>query len=167
MKQFIVLLIVFCSPMLAVSQDISGLWTGTMYNDSTKQSLHYEVFITKEKGKFTGFSETWFTINDKQCFGIKKLKIHIAKDGKIVMQDGELITHNFPVTPDKNVDQLNVLDLFTMDSDMVMSGPFATQRTKNYGTLTGRIHVKKVTATNESSLITYLYNNGDYITAAQ
>ena len=158
---------VFCSPLLALSQDITGLWTGTMYNDSTKQSLHYEVFITKEKWKLTGFSETWFTINEKQCFGIKKLKIHIAKDGKIVMQDGELITHNFPVPPDKNVDQLNVLDLFTLDNDIVMSGPFATQRTKNYGALTGRINVKKVTASNESSLINYLYNNNSDVTVAQ
>jgi hypothetical protein len=60
-----------------------------------------------------------------------------------------------------------VLDLFTIDKDIVMSGPFATQRTKNYGTLTGHISVKKVTATNESSLITYLYNNGNDVTTAQ
>lgn len=167
MKRFIIAVIAFYSPMLALSQDITGLWTGTMYNDSTKQSLHYEVFITKEKGRLTGFSETWFTVNDKQCFGIKKLKIHITKDGKIVMQDGALITHNFPVPPDKNVDQLNVLDLFALDNEVVMSGPFATQRTKNYGALTGRINVKKVTATNESSLISYLYNKGNDVTVAQ
>jgi hypothetical protein len=167
MKQIFIVLLVLCSPLLVLSQDIRGLWTGTMYNDSTKESLHYEIFITKDKGKWTGFSETWFTVNNKQCFGIKKLKIHIAKDGKIVMQDGELLTHNFPVMPDKNVDQLNVLDLFTLDNDVVMSGPFATQRTKNYGALTGRINVKKVTATNESSLITYLYNNGNDVTTAQ
>ncbi|MEI8060654.1 MAG: hypothetical protein WCG67_10890, partial [Ferruginibacter sp.] len=89
------------------------------------------------------------------------------KNGKIVMQDGELVTHNFPVAPDKNVEQLNVLDMFSFDNDIVMDGPFATQQTKKYSALTGRIHVKKVLASNQSSLINYLNNYNNDVTIAQ
>jgi hypothetical protein len=160
MKQFILALAVLCCPLIGFCQDITGLWTGTMYNDSTKQSLPYEIFITKDNGKYTGFSQTWFVVNDKKCFGIKKIKVHVAKDGKVVMQDEALIEHTYPIAPDKNVNQLNVLDLVAIAGETTMDGPFATRRTKEFTSLTGRITIKKVTASNESSLMQYLQKSG-------
>ena len=66
MKALIQIMVALCCPMMVFCQDITGLWKGTMYNDSTKQSLPYEIFITKDNGKLTGYSHSWFLINEKK-----------------------------------------------------------------------------------------------------
>ncbi len=153
------IIIVLCLPAIAFCQDIAGLWKGTMYNDSTKQSLSYEIIILNEKGKFSGFSHTWFIINNQKYFGVKKVKINIAKDGKIVIQDEELLSNNYPDGPDKNVRQLNVLDLSNDGKDALLRGPFATNRTKKYAELTGQINIKKVGDFNNSEVMPHLEKN--------
>jgi hypothetical protein len=159
MKYFIPTLVALCLPVFALCQDITGLWKGTMYNDSTKQSLPYEVLISKENGKYTGYSHSWFAINNKNYYGIKKVKVRVAKDGKVIIQDAELIDNNYPVRPD-NVSQLNVLDLAGSGSETTLGGPFVTNRTKTYTELTGQISVKKVSMLTNSELLTYLQKNG-------
>lgn len=159
MKRICYTLAVLLCTVSAYSQDISGLWKGTLYNDSTKQSLPYEVYISNENGKLSAYSHTWFVINGQQCYGIKKVKIRVAKDGKIVMQDETLLVNNYPLV-DKNVRQLNVLDLTRAGNDAVLDGPFATNRTKQYGELTGHITLKRVTAYEGSALMQYLQRNG-------
>ncbi|MGC4103433.1 hypothetical protein [Ferruginibacter sp.] len=169
MKYIIYVLAAICSPMIAFSQDITGLWKGTMYNDSTKQSLPYELVISKEKGKYTGYTHSWFTIDNKQYYGIKKVSVRIAKDGKVVIQDAELLENDYPILPAKNVSQLNVLDLAKNGDDMSMGGPFVTNRTREYLVLSGNISIKKVNALTDSKLMTYLQKNGmdNAITAAK
>ncbi len=159
MKPFVLALIAFCSPIIVFCQDITGLWTGTMYNDSTQQSLPYEIYITKVNGKYTGLSHSWFLINDKQYYGIKKINVRIAKDGRIIIQDAALVANNYPVAPDKSVAQLDVLDLVKNNDQTIMNGPFATRRTKLYSELTGHINIKKVSTASESSLMQYLQKN--------
>jgi len=166
MKRFIYTTIAaVCLPMLAFCQDITGLWKGTMFNDSTKQSLPYEVFISKENGKYTGYSHSWFAVNDKKYYGVKKIKIRVAKDGKIVIQDGELLENDYPVLD--NVHQLNVLDLVNNNNEAMLDGPFATNRTKQYSELTGHISLKKVSMSSESSLMQYLQKNDNGIAAVK
>jgi hypothetical protein len=160
MKYFINIMVALCSPILVFCQDITGLWKGSMYNDSTKQSLPYEIVINKDNGKYTGFSHSWFLIGGKKYYGIKKIKVRVAKDGKIIIQDAALINNNYPVSPDKNVNQLNVLDLSNSGDETILDGPFVTNRTKNYTELTGRISVKKVNPLSESALMEYLQKNG-------
>ena len=163
MKPFIPLLIAICCPIIVFCQDITGLWKGSMYNDSTKQSLPYEMIISKENGKYTGYSHSWFLVEGKQYYGIKKIKVRVAKDGKIVVQDEALIENNYPVLPDKNVSQLNVLDIANSNNEVTLDGPFVTNRTKAYNELTGHISLKKVIETVESALLLFLQKNGlDY-----
>jgi hypothetical protein len=160
MKYLLYLIAAICSPMIVFCQDITGLWKGTMFNDSTKQALPYEIVISKENGKYTGFSHSWFLVDGKKYYGIKKIKVHVAKDGKIIMQDAVLVENNYPVAPDKNVAQLNVLDLATRDNEVTMDGQFVTNRTKACNELTGRISIQKVSASAESALMQYLQKNG-------
>jgi hypothetical protein len=160
MKYLLYIITALCFPATSFCQDIAGLWKGTMYNDSTKQFLPYEMVINKENGKYTGFSHSWFAVNGKQYYGIKKIKVRVAKDGKIVIQDAGLIENNYPVSPDKNVSQLNVLDLSNNGTETILDGPFVTNRTKNYNELTGRISIKKVNPLTESALMEYLQKNG-------
>ena len=82
MKQFIVAASLLLSPLFIFSQDITGLWKGTMYNDSTKTALPYELLIKKEKGKYSGYSYTWFSIGGEEYYGVKKVKVSVAKDGE-------------------------------------------------------------------------------------
>src|SRR5689334_2839775 len=91
MKKLITAASLFMLPLFMFSQDITGLWKGTMYNDSTKKSLPYELLISKEKGKYTGLSYSWFLINGEEYYGVKKVKVSVAKDGKIVIKDASLL----------------------------------------------------------------------------
>jgi hypothetical protein len=160
MKYFIYTLAVIFLPAIAFCQDITGLWKGTMYNDSTKQSLPYEMVISKEKGKYTGFSHSWFLVNGQKYYGIKKINVRVAKDGKVLIQDAVLIENNYPGGPDKNVSQLNVLDLANRENEPILDGPFVTNRTKEYTELTGHINVKRVSLSTQSELLSYLQKTG-------
>ena len=152
----------FSTPFFAHAQetDITGLWKGTLYNDTTQKYYHYEIGISKEKGKYAGFSHTWFVIGDTQYFGVKKVAIKIADDGKILVEDNGLIAHNYPITPNKGVRQLNVLTLDVKDSIMKLTGPFSTNRTKNYHSLTGYIELKRLNDFWQSSLVPHLQELG-------
>ncbi|MCP9749528.1 hypothetical protein EGI32_00930 [Ferruginibacter sp. HRS2-29] len=135
--------------------DITGLWKGTLYNDSTHQFYKYEIGISEEKGKLTGFSHTWFLLDDKQYYGLKKVKVK-RKDGKVIIEDDGLIANNYPVAPAKGIRQLNVLVLDTRDSIMTLSGPFTTNRTKEYAPLTGTIDLQRKNDYWQSALIPHL-----------
>ena len=167
MKYFIPLLVAICCPVLIFCQDITGLWKGTMYNDSTQQSLEYEIVITKDKGKFTGYSHTSFVQNGTKYYGIKKINVRVAKDGKIVMQDAKLIENNFTETPNKNVIQLNVLDLANSGDETFLDGRFVTNRHKNHQAFTGRLSIKKVNPLSQSDLMLYLQKNTEDFTVAK
>ncbi|HMJ48086.1 MAG TPA: hypothetical protein VK498_12205 [Ferruginibacter sp.] len=168
MRYFIPLFAGVCFPLAAFCQDITGLWKGTMFNDSTRQSLQYEIVINKDKGKYSGFSHTWFLINEKKYYGIKKIKVHVANDGKVIIQDQALIENNYPILPNKNVLQLNVLDLAIRGDETILDGPFVTKRTKDYNELTGHINVKRINPSNESDLLQYLQKNiGNNFTAVK
>jgi hypothetical protein len=160
MKKIITAASLLVFPLFIFAQDLTGLWKGTMYNDSTKKSLPYELLIKKEKGKYTGLTYTWFSIGGEEYYGIKKVKVSVAKDGKIVIQDAGLIENNYPVGPDKNVSQLNVLDLQSSDNENILDGPFVTNLTKRYWEATGHINIKRTNTLSESSLMQYLQKKG-------
>ncbi len=159
MKNLILVMVALCSPVFVFCQDITGLWKGTMFNDSTHQSLQYELVISKKNGKYTGFSHTWFMVDDKKYYGIKKINIRVAKDGKIVMQDAKLIEENYPMLPNKDIIQLNVLDLATQADETTLNGLFVTNRTKQRKEITGQISIKKVNPSSQSDLVQYLEKN--------
>ncbi len=147
-------------PFSLFAQDITGLWKGTLFNDTTGQYYKYEIGISKEKGKFTGFSHTWFILDDKQYFGVKKVKVRIADDGKILVEDDGLISNNYPVAPNKNVRQLNVLTLDASEEVMKLTGPFSTNRTKEYHSLTGSIELQRKNDFWQSALVPHLQELG-------
>ena len=161
----IILLLVFPLSLFAQSsagipEDITGLWSGTLYSDTTKQYCKYEIVIIKDKGKYTGFSHTWFNIDGKQYYGVKKINIKKATDGKIIILDDELLVNNYPQLAGKNIRQLNILTLETADSVFTLKGPFVTNRTKEYQLLTGSISLQRNTDFWQSALIPHLKQLG-------
>ena len=167
MKNFTLIVVALCCPIFVFCQDITGLWKGTIFNDSTKQSLDYEIVISKKNGRYSGFSHTWFVVDDKKYYGIKKINVRVAKDGKIIMQDASLVEDNYPILPSKNIKQLNVLDLANNGDETVLNGLFVTNRTKDFHEHTGRINIKRVNPLSQSYLMQFLEKkNGDNVLAA-
>src|SRR6187399_446488 len=148
----LIYIMIILTPSLLEAQDITGLWKGTLYNDTTKLTLSYEIGISEENGKLSGFSHTWFIMDNKQYFGLKKVRIKRSK-GKILVEDVSLIAHNYPVEPAKGVRQLNVLTLTVKDSVMELSGPYSTNRTKTYSPLTGHVSLQRKNDYWQSSLV--------------
>ncbi len=153
-----IMILIFVSPVYLFAQqtDITGLWKGTIYNDTNQLTYQYEIGISKEKGKYSGFSHTWFTLGDSQYFGVKKVSVKIAQDGKIIVEDRELISNNYPIKPSKGVRQLNILSLDAKDSIMTLKGPFSTNKTKDYTSLTGFISLTRKNDFWHSSLVPHL-----------
>lgn len=140
--------------------DITGLWKGTMYNDTTKLNYRYEIAISEnEKGKLSGFSHTYFILGDKEYHGVKKIKI--KRDGdEITTTDVELIANNYPIKPPKGVHVSNTLKFEIKDGIMLLSGAFSTNRTREYAPATGFIHVERKNNFHESALIPHLEELG-------
>ena len=153
--------ILFSAPLFSQSaaEDITGLWKGTMYNDSTQKYLRYEIAISENKGKLSGYSHTYFILDDKEYHGVKKVRIK-RKDGKIIVEDLELIANNYPIPPAKGVHQLDVLTLDVKNGVMTLSGPFSTNRTKQYSSLTGDINVQRKADFRQSALVPHLEELG-------
>ena len=71
------------------------MWTGTIYKDTTRKYIPYEIAISENKGKFSGFSHPIFIgENNRQETGMKLLKIK-KKSGKILIEDDGLIYNNY------------------------------------------------------------------------
>lgn len=153
------LIIVLLFPLALSAQDITGLWRGYMHNDTTGKDLRYELAISEKNGKLSGYSYTFFLLDDHEYFGLKKVKIR-REDGKIIVQDQELLSNNYPIPPNKGVRQLNVLTLEVRDSAMILSGPFSTNQTKVYSVLTGSINVQRKGNYMQSALVPHLEEMG-------
>ena len=136
------ILILLFLPVKLLSQDITGVWTGTIYNDTTRKYIPYEIAITENKGKLSGFSHTIFSSDNKEETGVKSVKIK-KKGDKILIEDDELVYNNYTSPPPKGVRQFSVLSVSENDSGMILSGLFSTNRTKEYLPLTGTIFLKK------------------------
>jgi hypothetical protein len=124
------------------NDDLTGLWKGSIYNDTTKKTLHYELAISKEKGDLVGYSYTEFDFDGKIGIGVKKVKIQM-KDGKVFIQDVELIDNSYPVNPPKNIHQYSVLTLQNTDTVRTLSGTWNTNITKFYRPVTGTLTVQR------------------------
>jgi hypothetical protein len=154
------LIIILLLPLSLLAQsteekDITGLWKGFMYNDTTQQNYRYEIAISREKGKLFGYSHTYFILDDKEYHGVKKLKIKRYGDD-IITEESDLIVHNYPIAPAKGVHQKNTLLLQIKDTVMILSGLYATNRTRDYRPLTGYVHVERKKDYSQSALVPHL-----------
>ena len=146
------ILIFLFLPLKLLAQDITGVWTGTIYNDTTQKYIPYEIAISEEKGKLIGFSHSAFIEENSKKVIVKSIKIKI-RDNKFFVDDEEWIYKNFPEPAPKGVKQHNVLTLTTIDSMMILSGPFNTNRTKEYLPNTGTIHLSRKKNFKQSEII--------------
>lgn len=162
-KHYITALFVllFCTASFSQSApvDMTGLWTGLMFNDTTELNYRYEIAISEKKGRLIGYSQTFFTFDGQEYYGLKKLKITI--DGnKVITQDLKLIENNYPIKPPKGVYVLNVLNFEIKNDVMMLSGMFSTNRTKEYAPATGYVHIERKIDHKQSPLVKQLEKMG-------
>lgn len=139
--------------------DLTGLWKGFMYNDTTRLNYRYEIAISESKGKLYGFTHTYFILSDKQYHGVKKIKIKRERD-QLIVEDVDLIANNYPIKPPKGVHVRNTLAFEIKDDVMMLSGKFSTNRTREYAPATGFIHVERKNDFRNSALLPHLQELG-------
>ncbi len=139
---FLVPICLFAQTDKPTEQDITGLWKGSLYNDSSKKFLPYEIAISEEKGKLTGYSYTLFEDSGKREIGVKRIKIK-RKGGEVIIEDIEMISNTFSVAPPKKVKVQSILALYISDTSMEMRGRWSTNRTWEYSQLTGSLQVRR------------------------
>ena len=162
-KRFIILCfaLFFCTASFSQSApvDMTGLWTGLMFNDTTEMNYRYEIAISEKKGKLIGYSQTFFILDGIEYYGVKKLKITIDGD-KVITQDLKLLENNYPIKPPKGVYVVNVLNFELKKDVMMLSGMFETNRTREYAPATGYVHVERKIDVKQSPLVKQLEKMG-------
>lgn len=141
-KICVCIFIIFIFPFYGFSQDISGVWTGKLYNDTTKEYIPFELAINESNGKADGFSHTTFISDNGNNVGVKSVKIKF-KDGDIVVEDDKFVYNNFPEPPPKGVKMYATLNLSKRDTTEILKGAWKTNATKLYRPLTGTIYLEK------------------------
>lgn len=149
--KFIFLL--FLLPLELFSQDLSGIWVGTIATSETEMPM--ELVINQD---LTGYSMIMFTFKGAENIAVKKTTI-IQKDGIITMSDDKLIYNNF-TTRSRKIKAFCELSIKMIDSVMVLSGPFHTRsrdlRAGDEDLNMGTITLKKQNNLARTKLITKL-----------
>jgi hypothetical protein len=148
-----ILFTLFLFPLKLFAQDVTGVWTGTMYyDDTTKHSIKYELALSQYNGKLDGYSHSIFIIDSVENIGVKSLKIKKAGDD-FLLEDDKLIYNNYPEPPAKGVKTYSKLAFSQNDSVMMLRGPWNTNQTRLYKRLTGNMYLQKKKDFNTSLII--------------
>ena len=138
------------------AQNISGLYSGTLINDSLKMVQNYELALSEYRGKITGYSYITFVSNDTFYYGIKRIKA-TRKNGELVVEDVDMLANNYPKRPDKGVHVINRIPLPPgEDTILDMNGRWETTGTKKFYSISGALNLRKDNDSTQSPLIAHL-----------
>ena len=128
-------------PLHILSQELAGTWTGVLQTNGV--DLPYEIVISNDNGRLTGYSLTVFNIDGIENVGIKAIRLK-DKNGSIFIEDDRLIYNNY-VTMSRRVKLLGEMLLRVDDTVMTLNGPFRTRsldfREQNSSSFSGIINL--------------------------
>src|SRR6266404_1776425 len=142
-------------PLILPAQNIHGLWSGTLVNDSTHRTQSFELGLSEYRGKITGYTYTTFIDNDTFYYSIKRIKAE-RKDGKLVIEDIEMVGNNFPERAAKHVRQITTFPLINDSTPDISRGSWTTNQTKKYYSIGGSAKIKEEEDEKESDLLAHL-----------
>ncbi|HEX2609106.1 MAG TPA: hypothetical protein VHK91_17105 [Flavisolibacter sp.] len=151
----LLLLILSAVSFSASAQVVSGLYSGTLVNDSTKNVQRYELALSEYRDKITGYSYTTFVRNDTFYYSIKSVKA-TRENGQLKVEDDKMILNNFPQRPDKGVHQINYIQLTNEDTLRTANGKWQTTKTRIYYSIGGDVAMHLDNDSTRSSLIGHL-----------
>lgn len=138
-------------------KQLTGLWIGTMNNDSstTRKEQSFEIALTEYRGKVYGYSRSEFIINDTLYYILKRVKGTIDGDSCEV-KDDEILSYNFRGKLDKGVKVITTFHMNKLDSTWSLDGSWKTAKTKKYYSLTGGISLKEENDISQSKIFPHL-----------
>ena len=155
MKNLYLIILLLAFPFLLFAQNIHGLWTGTLVNDSTHRIQNFELGLSEYRGKITGYTYTTFIDNDTFYYSIKRIKAE-RKDSVLVMEDVEMVGNNFPERAAKHVKQITIFPLLSDSTIDISKGRWSTTQTKKYYSIGGSAKIKEQEDEKESDLLAHL-----------
>jgi hypothetical protein len=145
--------VLFLLPLRLFSQDLSGIWVGTIATAGTQ--MPFELAINQD---MTGYSMITFTYKGAEKVAVKRINL-IRKDSVFTISDDKLIYNNFTVRS-RSIKTFCELSIKMVDSTMVLSGPFHTRtrdlRAGDEDLSTGTITIQKQNRQAQTRLISKL-----------
>jgi hypothetical protein len=145
MKAIRLIALLLFLPMTFYAQTLTGLWTGTLTNDSNtiRKNQELEIVLTQYKDKVYGFSRMTFIVHDTLYYIVKRVKGTIENDVCEVVDD-EIVTHNFPRKPDKGVKLVSTFRRNQQDSAWQLDGDWKTteSRKHRYYSISGKLSLR-------------------------
>ncbi len=146
-KQFNLLVIFLLSPLFFFAQTLTGLWTGSLSNDSTtnRKDQSFEIVLTEYKDKVYGYSRSEFIVNDTLYYIVKRVKGTIVRatdtDAEDICEvsDDEIVAYNFRGKLDKGIKVTSTFRRSQSDSAWHLDGKWKTNATKKYYAVSGKV----------------------------
>ena len=149
--------ILFVPLVFHAQKSLTGLWIGTMSNDSTtvRKNQSFEIALTQYKEKVYGYSRSTFIVNDTIYYVLKRVKGTI--DGEICeIKDDEIISYNFRGRIDKGIKVTTTFHRNLQDSAWYLAGEWKTNKTKKFYSVSGKIALKEETNFEKSNIFPHL-----------
>lgn len=139
-RVFLLILTFLFSPLIFHAQSLTGLWIGSVSNDSStiRKDQSFEIALTEYKGKVYGYSRNEFIVNDTLYYIVKRVKGEIEGD-MCEVTDEKIIAYNFKGKLDKNVKVISTFRRNLKDSTWYLDGTWKTKATKNYYSVSGKV----------------------------
>lgn len=157
MKNLFLLILILLSTT-AVAQNISGLYSGSLQNDSAKVTQQYELALSEYRGKITGYAYATFIANDTFYYSIRRVK-GVREGAQLVVEDEAMLANNFPVRPDKGVHRISYIPLHNLkeeDTLTTFAGSWKTTGTKKFYSVPGSMAMKREEDSAHSALVAHL-----------
>ena len=145
------------SPLFFFAQSLTGLWIGSMSNDSTtiRKDQSLEIALTEYRGKVYGYSRSEFIVDDILYYMVKRVKGTIEGDVCVVTDD-EIMSYNFPGKLDKNVKVSSTFRRDKKDSTWQLEGKWQTNATKKYYAISGNLALEQENDLTASKIFPHL-----------
>ncbi len=147
MKKYCAYALILCwllpVKLFAQQEDVTGMWYGELtIIDTQKVRLPYEIALSEEKGKLSGYSRIVFHVNGKDESGVQNISIR-RKGNKIEMEDEGFISYNFSITPSRHVKKKMIVVVTITAAEMIMEGSWSTNITLYNRPYKGIVLLKK------------------------
>jgi len=145
------LIVILLFPLQIFAQDITGLWLGFIHTKD--KDLPYELAISENNGKLSGYTHTTFTVNGVPEVGVKAVNIE-NKNGKVLVEDEVYVFNDYSEAPVKGIRQFDHLVLIVEDTAMMLNGTFKTNTTRAYRlAIKGTIELRKTNLSAKTKII--------------
>lgn len=157
MKNILLGAFIFLS-LTTAAQNVSGFYSGTLYNDTTKQTQIYELALSDYRGKITGYAYATFVANDTFYYSIRRVKAS-KKGGNLIVEDADMLANNFPKGPDKGVRRITQVPINHLAAEDTLSdfnATWKTTATKEFYSLPGTMAMARSNDSSHSALLAHL-----------